>query len=515
MFLHWGLRFVRFGWDQTSELADLPMVWIFAAWPIAGATWLLFLGEIFYDNFDPDRRGRPPTSSPAEEILPGAERRMTQAALSPGMASLVLFGSFFFLIVLRVPVAFALGLACLPVLLFEDRLSPMVLFNETFKSYNSFILLAVPFFLLTAHLMNIGGITDRLVRLSRAMVGNWPGALAQINVLLSVFFAGISGSSTADAASQSQDLHRCPGEGGLRPVLLDRHHGGVGGARGHHTAVDPDDRLGRRDLGLDRRALSCRRRPGPPHRRRPDGDGPRLRQEIQLPALPAGDACGNSSAPCVVSIPALVTPFIIVGGILLGWFTATESACVAVIYAAALSMFFYREMDLRQLYEALLETGRLSAVALFCVGTASAFGWLLAYYQIPRALLANVTSWGMGPIGVGFFIAFAFLVVGCFLDAIPAIIIVGTTLEPLSRSVDMHPVHFAIIAIVSLAFGLVTPPYGLCLMVACAVAKVRLRYALKDTVIMLVPMLMVLAAIIVWPELVLFLPRLISPEFLR
>ena len=154
-------------------------------------------------------------------------------------------------------------------------------------------------------------------------------------------------------------------------------------------------------------------------------------------------------------------------------------------------------------------------MALFCVGTASAFGWLLAYYQIPRALLANVTSWGMGPIGVGFFIAFVFLVVGCFLDAIPAIIIVGTTLEPLSRSVDMHPVHFAIIGIVSLAFGLVTPPYGLCLMISCAVAKVRLRYALKDTMIMLVPMLMVLAAIIVWPELVLFLPRLISPEFLR
>jgi tripartite ATP-independent transporter DctM subunit len=129
---------------------------------------------------------------------------MTQAAMSPGMAALVLFGSFFILIALRVPVAFALGLACLPPLLFELRLSPMVLFNETFKSYNSFILLAVPFFLLTANLMNVGGITDRLVHLSRTMVGNWPGSLAQINVLLSVFFAGISGSSTADAASQSK-----------------------------------------------------------------------------------------------------------------------------------------------------------------------------------------------------------------------------------------------------------------------------------------------------------------------
>src|SRR5215216_2410969 len=129
---------------------------------------------------------------------------MMQASLSPGMAALWLFGVFFLLLVARVPVAFALGLASLLPLLFEPRLSPLVLFNETFKAYNSFILLAVPLFLLTANLMSIGGITDRLVRLSRALVGNFPGALAQINVILSVFFAGISGSSTADAASQGK-----------------------------------------------------------------------------------------------------------------------------------------------------------------------------------------------------------------------------------------------------------------------------------------------------------------------
>src|SRR5213594_5082917 len=129
---------------------------------------------------------------------------MMSAALAPGAAAIVLFGTFLALFVLRVPVAYALGLACLPSLILEPRLSPMMLFNETFKAYNSFILLAVPFFLLTANLMNIGGITDRLVHLSRTMVGNWPGALAQINVLLSVFFAGISGSSTADAASQGK-----------------------------------------------------------------------------------------------------------------------------------------------------------------------------------------------------------------------------------------------------------------------------------------------------------------------
>src|SRR6185369_7763674 len=146
-------------------------------------------------------RARQPRSGSAR-VHGGAP--MTGAALTPTVAAMWLFGAFFFFLVLRAPVAFALGLACLPVLFIEPRLSPMVIFNTTFKAYNSFILLAVPFFLLTANLMNVGGITDRLVTLSRTMVGNFPGSLAQINVLLSVFFAGISGSSTADAASQGK-----------------------------------------------------------------------------------------------------------------------------------------------------------------------------------------------------------------------------------------------------------------------------------------------------------------------
>ncbi|WP_375457939.1 TRAP transporter large permease [uncultured Enterovirga sp.] len=439
---------------------------------------------------------------------------MTQAAVSPGMAALILFGVFFALLIVRVPVAFALGLSCLPLLLVEERLSPLVLFNETFKAYNSFILLAVPLFLLTANLMSIGGITDRLVRLSRALVGNFPGALAQINVILSVFFAGISGSSTADAASQSKIFIDAQTREGydlsfsiaitavsavlaviIPPSILMIVWGGV-------ISVS----IGALYLaGIIPGLLIAGAQMATVHV---------YAKKYNYPVYPRATLREFFTA-IFVSIPALLTPFIVVGGILLGWFTATESACVAVIYAALLSIFFYREMSLSQLYSALLETGRLSAVALFCVGTASAFGWMLAYYQIPRELLSNVTAWGMGPIGVGFFIAFVFLVVGCFLDAIPAIIIVGTTLEPLSRSVDMHPIHFAIVAIVSLAFGLVTPPYGLCLMVACAVAKVRLRYAIKDTMIMLAPMLVVLAALIVFPEIALFLPRLFAPEFLK
>src|SRR6188508_1092950 len=129
---------------------------------------------------------------------------MSGSVLSAGQAAMVLFGTFVGLLIIRVPVAFALGLACLPLFYFEPRLGTMMLAQETFNAYNSFILLAVPFFLLTANLMSVGGITDRLVALSRALVGSWPGSLAQINVVLSVFFAGISGSSTADAASQSK-----------------------------------------------------------------------------------------------------------------------------------------------------------------------------------------------------------------------------------------------------------------------------------------------------------------------
>ncbi len=435
-------------------------------------------------------------------------------ALSPSMAALILFGVFFFLMAVRVPIAFALGLACLPVMLYEPRLSPMILFNETFKSYNSFILMAVPFFLLTANLMNVGGITDRLVRLSRDLVGHLPGGLAQVNVVLSIFFAGISGSSTADAASQGKIFIEAQVKEGydlsfsvaitavsavlaviIPPSILMIVWGGtlsVSIGALFLAGIIPGLLLGAVQMATVHVYAKLRNYPKYPRST--------LREVF---------------AALLVAIPALMTPVIIIGGKIFGWFTATESAAIAVIYAAVLSIFVYRELKGTGLYEALIDTGKLAGVALFCVGTASAFGWLLAYYQIPKALLAGVGSWGMGITATGFFIAFCFLVVGCFLDAIPAIIIVGTILEPLAKAVHMDPVHFAMIGIISLAFGLVTPPYGLCLMISCAIAKVRLMYVMKDVMIMLMPMLGVLAATIFFPEIILFLPRLISPEFLK
>jgi len=439
---------------------------------------------------------------------------MGSAVLSPGMAALILFGLFFLFLFLRVPVAFALGLACLPILVIEPRLSAMTLVQETFNAYNSFILLAVPFFLLTANLMNVGGITDRLMRLSRTMVGHFPGGLAQINVVLSIFFAGISGSSTADAASQSKIFIEAQRKEGyddgfsvaitavsavlaviIPPSILMIVWGGVLtvsiGAL-FLAGIIPGLLIGLAQMATVHVYAKAR----------------------QYPTYPRA-TWREFMCASWVSIPALMTPAIIIGGKIFGWFTATESACIAVLYAGVLSLLVYREMDFKGLQYALLDTGKLAGAALFCVGTASAFGWLLAYYQIPKAILEGVSAWNMDLTATGFFIAFVFLVVGCFLDAIPAIIIVGSILQPLAKAASMDPVHFAMIGIVSLAFGLVTPPYGLCLMITCSVAGIRIGDALKDTMIMLVPMLMVLALVIVWSDVSLILPSLISPEFLR
>jgi len=439
---------------------------------------------------------------------------MNGAVLSPVLASAILFVVFFSLMALRVPVAFALGLACLPILLIEPRLSAMTLMSETFNAYNSFILLAVPFFLLTANLMNVGGITDRLLRLSRTMVGHFPGGLAQINVVLSLFFAGISGSSTADAASQSKIFI----EAQRREGYDDSFSVAITAVSSVLAVIIPPSILmivwgGVLSVSIGALFLA--------------GILPGLLLVgVQMATVHAyARRRGYPTYPratfveflksAAVSVPALMTPVIIIGGKIFGWFTATESAAIAVLYAAVLSIFVYREIDLKGVLHAFSDTGKFAAVTLFCVGTASAFGWLLAYYKIPQALLSGVAGWGMGWATTGLFIACVFLVVGCFLDAIPAIIIVGTILQPVAAAAHLDPVHFAMIGIVSLAFGLVTPPYGLCLMICCRIAEMRLSAALRDVTLMLLPMVGVLLLVVTWPKLVLFLPSLVSPEFLR
>ncbi|MBK9703631.1 MAG: TRAP transporter large permease [Betaproteobacteria bacterium] len=431
--------------------------------------------------------------------------------MTPGFVAALMFGVLFAALLVRIPVAFALAIACVPPLALDPRLDLTVLVSTMFTAFNSFLLLAVPFFLLAANLMNTGGITDRLFNWTRSMVGHLPGSLAQINVVLSVLFAGVSGSSTADAASQAKLFINAQVKEGydmnfsiaitavsailaviIPPSILMIVWGGVFNTSINQlfmAGVLPGLLLGGVQMLIVYAYAKLRHYP--------TYERATFRQFLRTTAI---------------AIPAMFTPGIIVGGKLMGWFTATESGAMAVLYALFLAGVVYREIGWKQLKTVLFDTGTFSAISLFCLGTASVFGWLLAYYKIPQALVAFIAAYQLGPVAMGLVIAGVFLSVGCFLDAIPAIIIVGTVLEPMVATAGIDPVHFGIISIVALAFGLITPPYGLCLLVSCAAVNVKVVNVLKDITIMLAPMLLVLLAIVLLPDVFLFLPRLVTEQ---
>jgi tripartite ATP-independent transporter DctM subunit len=434
--------------------------------------------------------------------------------MGPGEVAAILFGVFGVLVILRVPVAFALALAVVPVFFIEERLTPVLLLREMFKSYNAFVLLAVPFFLLAANLMNAAGITDRLVRLARALVGHLPGGLGHINVVVSMLFAGISGSSTADAAGigsllipqmkkEGYDapfavaITACSSVMGviIPPSILMVVWGGlmsisIGGL--FLAGVLPGVLIAASQMLTV--YVYAKRRGYPVY--------------VRSTFLELMVAAASASL-------ALMTPLIIVGGIVGGFFTPTEASVVAVAYSLVIGVAVYRSVGIAALPRIFYESARFASISLFCIGTASAFGWCLAYFKIPAALVEQIEMMGLGIAGTGIMVAVAFLIIGMFIDAIPAIIILGTVLYPVTQHVGMHPIHFAIIGVVSLAFGLVTPPYGLCLLIASAIGGIRLVDALRDVAIILLPMILVLLFIILVPDAILALPRWLMPQFIN
>ncbi len=433
--------------------------------------------------------------------------------MSAWQVAAILFPLFMVLVVLRVPVAISLGLACIPVFLLEERLTPFLLMNEMFKSYNAFLLLAVPFFLLAANIMNAAGITDRLVQLSRSMVGHLPGGLGHVNVIVSMLFAGISGSSTADAAgigsllipqmkkqgyspSFSVAITACSSVMGvvIPPSILMVVWGGlmsvsIGGL--FLAGVVPGILI----AGSQMVAVY-------------------VFAKIYDYPMYTRSSLKEFLLALIHAVPPLMTPLIIVGGIVVGFFTPTEASVVAVLYSVVLGGVFYRTIGFHNISSILFNSAKFAAMSLFCIGTASAFGWLLAYFKIPAAVVQFLEPFGVGPTSTGLIVAGSFLIIGMFIDAIPAIIILGTVLWPLAEVSSMHPIHFAIIGVISLAFGLVTPPYGLCLLIACKIGDIEVKDALRDVAIVLMPMFVVLTIVIVFPELILALPKLLMAKFI-
>jgi tripartite ATP-independent transporter DctM subunit len=209
---------------------------------------------------------------------------------------------------------------------------------------------------------------------------------------------------------------------------------------------------------------------------------------------------------------AVLTPVFVIGGIVGGIVTPTESAIIAAGYSLILGMFVYRTISVKDLGHVLYDTGRFASISLFAIGTASIFGWLLAFYDLPRLIVETLTNLNVSPFTTKLIIAGLFLFFGLFIDAIPTIIILGTVLYPVASAAEIHPVAFAIIGIISLAFGLVTPPYGLCLLISAAIADLNVVQVLRDVVIILMPMLAILLVIIIFPEIALWLPRALMPQ---
>ncbi|MEX0311847.1 MAG: TRAP transporter large permease, partial [Tateyamaria sp.] len=406
--------------------------------------------------------------------------------------------------------AFALGLSTIPLVLLELRLTPFIVLDRMFQSYNSFILLAVPFFLLAANLMNSGKVTDRLIALARVMTGWMPGGLGHVNVAVSMLFAGISGSSTADAAGCGKILipaMRREGYDTKFAVAITACSSVMG------VIIPPSILMivwgGVMQVSVGALFLG--------------GAIPGLMIGLSLMATVFGFAkvrgypisgvptFSEFWAACRGAFLALLTPIFVIGSIVGGFVTPTESAIIAAAYSLFLGMVVYRTVRLPDLGHILYDTARFAAISLFAIGTATAFGWLLSFYNAPRLIVGAMTALQLGPFGTALVIAALFLIFGLFIDAIPTIIILGTVLMPVAQTAGIDPIAFAIIGIVSLAFGLVTPPYGLCLLISSAIGGLNVVQVIGDVAIILLPMLLVLLLIAAFPEIALWLPKTLMP----
>lgn len=434
--------------------------------------------------------------------------------LGTGLACAILVGGFLFLIFMRVPVAFALGIATIPIVMLDIRLTPFIILDRMFQSYNSFILLAVPFFLLAANLMNSGKITDKLIALARVMTGWMPGGLGHVNVAVSMLFAGISGSSTADAAGcgkilipamvkEGYDtrfavaLTACSSVMGviIPPSILMVVWGGVMqisvGALFLAGAV-PGFLIGFALMAT----VYC------------------YAKIYNYPIVAKPNFAEFWQAFKGAAF-ALLTPVLVIGGIVAGLVTPTESAIIAAAYSLILGVFVYRTVTVKDLGGIFYETGRFASISLFAIGTASAFGWMLSFFNAPRLIVDFMASMQFGTFGTAILIAALFLFFGLFIDAIPTIIILGSVLMPVASAAGIDPIVFAIIGIISLAFGLVTPPYGLCLLISASIGKINVVKVLPDVLIILAPMLCILLLIIIFPQVALWLPTTLMPDSFR
>jgi len=425
--------------------------------------------------------------------------------MDAGLIAIVLLGVFLVLLVLRVPIAFALILACLPFFLLDSKMDQTLLAQQVYSGIDSFVLLAVPFFILAASIMNASQVTDRLITLARALVGWIRGGLGITNVAASMGFGGVSGSSNADVAGLGSILIPQMKQRGY-PVT---YAVGITAASAVIGSVIPPSiqmvvwgsltgtSIGSMFLagvipglligvGMMVVAYVVARRNDYPRE-----DRPPLRHVL----VAFRD-----------SLLALVIVVIVLGGILGGFVTATEAAVLAVLYALFLGLVVYRTISIRDLPKIFRESALFSVLPLFALAAAGALAYLMAYYRIPDVLQSTVE--GVPPWALLWVVAAVFLFLGIFLDALPAMAIMVPVLAPAAEAAGLDPVHYGVVAVMSLAMGLITPPYGLCLLLAAKIGDVPVLRAVPATVPFALVILAAIALVILVPPVALWLPGL-------
>jgi tripartite ATP-independent transporter DctM subunit len=425
------------------------------------------------------------------------------------MLDLLLLAFFILLIVLTVPVGYALGIAAALWVILDGTIPIIMIPQRMYAGIDSFPLIAIPFFILAGKIMATGGISDRLIRLAAVLVGMFKGGLAYINIVASMFFAGISGSATADASSIGSILIPAMIKKGyekdfsvavtataavigilippsipmvLYGIILNQSIGDL-----FLAGAIPGILVGFVLMAISWVLAN--------KRNYPREERYTLRQSLAI---------------VVDGILPLLAVVIVLGGIIAGIVTPTEAAVVAVVYAAIVSFAFYRELTLRDVPTLLLDTIIINGIVMLMVATATAFSWIVTSEEIPKLLGQILTQTIHSKFLLLLLLNAVLLVAGCVLDLTPAMIIFVPVLGPIAMQLGVDPIHFGAIVVMNLGIGLFTPPVGACLFVCCSIAQVNMREILRAFMPFFLGMLLVLALVTYVPALSLWLPHILK-----
>lgn len=376
--------------------------------------------------------------------------------------------------------------------------------------YTSYILLAVPLFILSAEIMNSGSMTERLLGFCNALVGRFRGGLAQVNVVQSIIFAGMSGSAIADAAGVGKMMQKMMTEGGRYPASFAAALTAATAVIGPIIppsipvvlyALVSDASIGYLFLGgmvpgllmgLLQMALvvrTARKRNFP------------VEEPVPLREIPG---------ITLRALPALMMPVVLLGGIYSGITTPTEAAAIAAAYAFLVSALLYRTVTWRGTYRTLLSSARTTASIGMLIAGALVFNYVVTVENIPRTLSVFLQGFDLSPTTFLIIVNILLLALGCLLEGTTIILIVIPVLIPTAQVLGVDLVHFGIVCVVNIMIGLITPPYGLLLFIMTNIGQVSLRALVRDILPFLYAMLASLALITFFPDLVLFLPRLLG-----